>query len=300
MENLATDIVRQELRLIDFELNEIVGLGKVNKVFIVTSQDGDFILRLNNEAHKTLEFRKEKWCIDTVKNTGVPSPTVLKIGTYQEVHFMLQRKIPGMNGSHASIKEKLAIWRSLGTYARIFQQIPRIADTDVEEDEFHASWRHRLRYNIEELNEKDSLLSNGVVSKEDHAKMKTVLSALGEKEFATGLVHGDLCPRNSIWQEGKTFLIDWGMAEINIVPHNEIGIALLSGEANSEEFRAFLDGLGLSKAEYARIEPEVKAINFLHHLDKYRWAKDYSVNNIGDYEKMVVSTFRTATFGEPR
>lgn len=295
MENLAAEIVRQELSLIDFSLEEIVGLGKVNKVYIVASQDGNFILRLNNEAHKTLEYRKEQWCIDTVTNKGVPSPTVLKIGTYNEVHFMLQQKIPGVNGSHASTKDKLAIWRSLGTYAKVFQQVRRIADADVEEDEFHASWRHRLRYNIEELNEKDSLLSNGIVSKEDHTKMRTVLLTLGEKQFATGLVHGDLCPRNSIWQEGRTFLIDWGMAEINIVPHNEIGIALLSGEANDEEFSAFLDGLGLSSAEYARIEPEVKAINFLHHLDKYRWAKDYSVDNIGDYEQKVVSTFRAAT-----
>lgn len=291
MEQIATAIIKRELGITDFTCEEIVGLGQVNKVYAFASTQGKYILRLHDEGFKALEYQKEYWCLTTVAARGVPSPRVLKIGTYKGIFFMLQEKLPGINGKAAPPEEKVTIWRSLGNYAQLFHQVPMIEDAEVMQQEFHASWRHRLRYNIEQLNEQDSLLLKGEITTEEQQQMRQILETLGKKSFSTGLVHGDLCPRNTIWHQGTTYLIDWGMAEINIVPHNEIGIVLNSKTANKEEFQAFLTGLGITTAEYAQMEGEIKAINLLHHLDKYRWAEGFGVDNLEDYFQQVLRMF---------
>jgi len=100
-----------------------------------------------------------------------------------------------------------------------------------------------------------------------------------------------LCPGNVILSKEGVYLLDWGTAEINVVPYNEIGLVMMSKEANEIEFEHFLEGLGISNLEYKEMEEEIFKLNFLHRLDKYRWAESYDVAHIEDYEIKIRETF---------
>ena len=123
-------------------------------------------------------------------------------------------------------------------------------------------------------------------------RAKFELEQLASKEFKSGLIHGDLCPRNIIWDRGKVYLLDWGTAEINVIPHIEIGIIMSSGEANKEEIETFIEGYGISANEYEQIGREILIFKFLHRLDKYRWAKGNVPHVIDRYIDKVKSAFR--------
>ncbi|MFK7904805.1 MAG: aminoglycoside phosphotransferase family protein [Chitinophagales bacterium] len=275
-------------------IEEIVDLGSVNRVFDIDCSSGGYILRLNEEE-KRLEFVKEKYCMDKAGDLGLPVPKVLKLGLNGDNLFMLQYKIEGVNGSKCDAKEKIRIWEQLGNYASKYQQIPRINVPEIEANEFHKTWKHRLKYNIEELNPNDSLLQSGVLKENEQTEIKSILTTLLDRDFKTGLVHGDLCPRNTIFDTSITHLLDWGTAEINVVPHTEIGVLLMQREANEGEFDAFLKGMGISKEKYSAILPDIRKLNLLYRLDKYRWAVDFDVEGLKDYEEKVVESFENCS-----
>ncbi len=291
MEKIIKEILHNELNEVARSIEEIEGLGTVNKVFDVKGNDADYIIRLNEDLQKEVEYRKEKWCIENAISLRIPSPKVLSIGICNKVFFMVQEKIVGVNGSYSKGEERGLIWENLGRYAAVFQQIKKIEDEKVNENEFHDNWQSRLRYNLNELHENDSLLKKKILSRDEQMMAIKAFASLKTKQFTVGLVHGDLCPRNVMLAEGTVYLLDWGTAEINICPHTEIGIVLMSEEANEGEFHLFLKGLGISVSEFRTMEEEVGILNLLHRLDKYRWATDNCVENIKEYETMVKTTF---------
>lgn len=290
MKELIQEIIDQELTDEIQSVKEIKGLGNVNTIYDVKGKNGNYIIRLNS-TEKRLEYKKEKWCIEKIGKIGIPTAKILANGVKNEFCFMIQRKIPGRNGKECNSKERANIWRELGKYASKYQRIKRIEDEELEKASFHKDWKCRVKYNLIELNEDDSLIKEGILSRADQRKAKDALRNLEEKEFETGLVHGDLCPRNVITNNGKVYLLDWGTAEVNIVPHNEIGILLMSNEASKDEFEIFLSGLGITIMEFLRIEKEINILNFLHQLDIYRWAEGQGISKINDYPTKVKQTF---------
>ncbi|MFK7949064.1 MAG: aminoglycoside phosphotransferase family protein [Saprospiraceae bacterium] len=287
MKATIPQIIQTELNDSVEAIQKIVGFGIVNQVFQVKGKKRDYVIRLNEEAAKKIEYQKENWCIQKVANLGIPSPEMLGIGLWNDISFMIQNKIEGQNGQLCTTTEKLKIWEDLGRYASKFHQVKRIEVTAVEENEFHKNWQSKLQYNLNELNEKDSLLDHKILTQVEHNSITAILSTLKNKVFQVGLVHGDLCPRNVIWNEEITYLLDWGTAEINIVPHNEIGLILMSKEASNIEFQAFLDGLGMSDSNYKTIKKDIQILNLLHLLDKYRWAESYDVEHLDEFGQKV-------------
>lgn len=290
MEGLIRKILDQELNEKIQSVKEIKGLGSVNKVFEIIGVKRSYILRINTNE-KRLEYKKEKWCIDKIGAIEIPTAKVLSIGLVEGFCFMLQNKIPGINGNSCSPKEKSKIWFELGSYVSIFQNIKRIEDEEFEQTAFHKDWKSRLHYNIKELNEEDSLLKEGIFNNVEHRKAKKILKTFEEKEFTEGLVHGDLSPRNVIVNKGKIYLLDWGTAGINIVPHSEIGIVLLSNEASKADFKEFLKGMDISEKDFKEMEEEIKTLNFLHQLDVYRWAEGQGIPKLNDYPLKVKNAF---------
>ena len=271
---------------------EMVGLGSVNRIFEVVGTKGHYIIRLNADPKKSLEYKKEKWCIEKVKSIGIPSPEILKLGEINQIPYMIQSKLYGENGKSCSPTEKREIWKTLGEYARSYHQIAQIEDADVNKQLFHKSWKDRLKYNLKELNQADSLLKNGILTNEEHKKAKSELAKLIGKPFKSGLIHGDLCPRNTIWNQQTMYLLDWGTAEINIIPHIELGIIMTSGEATKEEIALFKNGYNISDAAYPQLDSEICMLNLLHRLDKYRWAEGHVPHLIERYEQKVRETFQ--------
>jgi len=290
MEALIREIIRKELNEEARTIKEIKGLGSVNTIFEIEGIRGDYIIRLNSDD-KRLEYKKEKWCINKIEEIEISTAKVLSIGLSKGFCFMLQNKIPGINGKHCSSTEKSKIWLELGKYASKFHKIKCIEDLEIEKATFHKDWKSRVKYNLQELNKNDSLLKEGILTESEQNRAKEVLRTLESKEFTMGLVHGDLCPRNVIVNKKSIHLLDWGTAEINIVPHNEIGILLMSNEASASEFEIFLSGLGITKREFISIEKEIDILNFLHQLDIYRWAEGQGIPNINDYPLKVKNTF---------
>ncbi len=290
MKKTAIQIFEEEWNETVEGIEEIVDLGSVNRVFDIDCRSGTYILRLNEEV-KRLEFVKEQYCMDNAGNLGLPVPKVLKVGMNGKYLFMLQYKIEGVNGSKCTAKQKMKIWEQLGIYASKYQKIPRIDVPEIEASEFHKTWKHRLKYNINELNPIDSLLQTGVLQEKEQIAIKEILTTLLDREFEVGLVHGDLCPRNTIFHNSTTHLLDWGTAEINVVPHTEIGVLLIQNEANECEFEVFLKGMEISKEKYNAMLPDIRKLNLLYRLDKYRWAVDFDVEGLKDYEEKVMESF---------
>ncbi len=291
MEKLIKNILKEELGENLHSIIPINGFGTINKVFEIKNDKSEYIIRLNNDPSAALEYQKEAWCMEQTASLGIPSPKVIRMGRREQYSYMIQNKLNGISGMLCKAKEKELIWKNLGQYAAKYHQIQQIEVKEVVEAEFHENWKSRLLYNIKELNENDSLLKKKILTRKEQHKAKEMLSTLSAITFETGLVHGDLGPRNVIWLDGLVQLIDWGSAEINVVPHNEIGIVLMSKEATQKEFNCFLEGLGIAPTDYQQIEQEVKLLNLLHRLDKYRWAEGHEVENINDFETSVKATF---------
>ena len=280
-------IAEQELKDVIIDILEIVGLGVVNNVYDVRSKKNNYIFRYNESSTKKVEFIKEQWCLGLMRELGVLSPKVSKVIFGEEDVCMIQEKINGISGERCNPDQRQIIWKNLGAYAQKFHQIERIENEEVVESEFHNSWKARLTYNIKELSTDDSLLEKDFLSSEEHIQAREVLDNLVEKDFKEGLVHGDLSLRNVIWQNGDVYLLDWGTAEINVVPHHEFGLLLMSNELTEREFQLFLESYGISKSDYSGIADDIRALNLLHRLDKYRWAEEYDDTNLEDYAKKI-------------
>ena len=291
MRNLVRRISEKYLDERDPTIREIKGLGSVNRVFEVKGVNTAYILRLNKNGNKRLEYQKECWCMEKVADLGIPTPSVLSVGVMEDTSFMILNKLSGINGKLCNGKEREIIWQKLGHYAALFQMINRIENKEVEKNEFHKSWESRLIYNLEQLNDSDSLLTLNFLTRGEQKKSCEVLASLRSCDFQVGLVHGDLSPRNVLLNAGMIYLLDWGTAEINVIPHTEIGIVRMEKEASEQEFQLFLSGMGISSRKYKELEREIDALNLLYRLDKYRWAESYAQDSLKEFAAKVKSTF---------
>ena len=150
---------------------------------------------------------------------------------------------------------------------------------------------HHYTFNIIS-NKKDTLLQHQIFTLDEQEQAKSILQSFLNKELKSGLIHGDLAPRNALIDDNTVYLLDWGTAEINVVPHIEIGILQMSEECSKSDLNNFLEGYGISKLEYQRIAEEIKVLSFLHRLDKYRWADGrQDIDDIEDYTKLVRLSF---------
>lgn len=291
MKNLLTTIIERELGDTPCAIKEILGLGIVNEVYEISGNHNEYVVRINAEGSYLTEYKKEAWCLREIKRLNVKCPKVLAVGQEGTVVFMVQEKIKGENGSLVADEDKLIIWKKLGRYASRYNSLPQIDVAEVNEQEFHESWRARLQYNLDQLTPDDRLLKRGGLTAEEQQQVRSMLQDLEGHDFTVGLVHGDTCPRNVIMAGEEVFLLDWGTAEINVIPHHEIGLVLLSREANAQEFEAFLTGYGLSNRDYEQMLPDILRLNLLHRLDKYRWAESYDQENIEVYEQKMREAF---------
>lgn len=84
-------------------------------------------------------------------------------------------------------------------------------------------------------------------------------------------------------QTGQVILLDWGNAEVRTVPHGEIiwlmRCHILDGNPNIEEFKAFLDGYGISEENLT----DMRHLLLLSAFDNLRWAIDRNPDLIESY-----------------
>ena len=279
---LAAGIVSEVLNLSVRRVTPLVGMGSVNLIFFVDAGKTEIVVRLNKPEDDVAkmhgDYRKEQWCIDRAAAAGIPGPEVLAVGEHSGRAFMLQKRIPGVNGKESGMPPT-DLMRTLGRYARLIHSIPVTGFGDLvetfENNAAEKGWLRFVDYNLGELTANDPLLSLGVYTPHQQDAVRQRFLWLRGLPLRVGLNHGDLARRNTIVDEaGRVSLLDWGCAELNIVPHYDLNALLQWYQPDHANLRAFLDGYGISPLEWTTVLTELNAFMLLKAFDLTRWAID--------------------------
>ncbi|MEH6991727.1 aminoglycoside phosphotransferase family protein [Neobacillus drentensis] len=297
-ERIAGDFLQERVK----KSLQIIGKGIVNQVCVAETDNSKVVVRMNDAGTYPC-FVKENWCIEQARAVGIPSPEVLSIGIADETAYMIQTFIDGENGLD-STKPKPDIWRQLGVYDKLIHTIPvqgygeNLIDpiNGVFQSPPHAgsdgSWLGYLNYNINSLTENDRIIELGVINQTESIKIRKLFEGLKKEKFRFALNHGDVSLKNTIVnKEGQVVLLDWGSAEVSVVPHGDIiemmKCQILGGGPSVEEFKAFLDGYGVMEKDIA----DMRHLLLLRAFDKLRWAIDLSpdlIKPFATFTKQVV------------
>lgn len=286
-ERIAGDFLQEQVKT----SYQIIGKGFVNQVCVVETECHKVVVRMN-VAGTYPSYIKEKWCIEQAAAVGIPGPEVLSIGIADETAYMIQTFVDGDNGLDSTVL-KYDVWRQLGKYAKLFHSIQVKGYGEDLIDPVHGefqspphagsdgSWLGYVQYNINSLTEYDRLIELGVITQMKSQRVRQLFENLKKRTFHFGLNHGDISLKNTIVnQAGQVILLDWGSAEVSIVPHGDIihmmQCHIQGGDPNIEEFKAFLDGYGLSVKDLA----DMRHLLLLRAFDKLRWAIDRSPDQI--------------------
>ncbi|SFD80009.1 Phosphotransferase enzyme family protein [Paenibacillus catalpae] len=291
-ERIAGDFLRERVK----DSYQIMDKGMDNQVCVVITEHSKVVVRMNDKA-LFANFVKEKWCIEQAAAVGVLGPEVLSIGIFEDTAYMIQTFIDGDNGLDSEIN-KSEVWRQLGEYARLIHsiQVKGFGENliDPVEGEFQSpphsgsdgSWQGYLQYNMDSLTEHDRLIQLGVITMQDSQRIRKRFERLKREAFRFGLNHGDISLKNTIInQANQVFLLDWCNAEVSAVPHGTFA-QLMQGQMlglrespNREEYKAFLDGYGISENDLA----DMRHLLLLKAFDTLRWAIDQCPDRVEAY-----------------
>lgn len=269
----------------------VVGRGSVNQVFVVEAESRTVVVRAGARDGAAEEYAKEVWCIERAAARGVPVPAVIATGRSGAHAYIVLTYIAGVEGREGAAP-KTRIWRELGRYARLIHSIDApgfgLGLTEITGGDARRSWRRHVEYNVESLNEDDPLIGLGVLTPRQSGAVRRVFAGLLRREFTFGLNHGDLSLKNTVvGAGGRVYLLDWGSAEAAAVPHHDLiemlKMGMLEGEPDGGQLLAFLEGYGISPAEFGRMMPELEALLALRAFDKLRWALDRGVAELAEY-----------------
>ena len=272
------------------KIAQIVGKGFVNEVFVGETENSKLVVRMN-DANSLDEYQKEVWSVNQAREKSIPVAEILKVGIFGEKAYSIQKFIEGSEGRDSSIDKKF-IWEKLGEYASLIHRI-NVAGFGLKLNDLIAgnaekSWLEYLDYNVKSLNESDELLKLGVMTKAESENIRNIFENLRMRKFNFGLNHGDLSLKNTIVSDFETvYLIDWGSSEASIVPHHDLiqllKMNMLENNPDDSEFRAFLNGYGITSNEYEAMLPDLKGLSLLRAFDKLRWAIDWKIEDLEYY-----------------
>ena len=276
-------------------IEQIKDLGFVNQVYKVNLRDEINIIKLRKGLRAYNEFLKEMFCIVQAEKVGILTAKGICADKYKDVSFIIQSCIDGVNGSLCPDKSEL-IWASLGKYAKLLHSVAvkgygftmkdygvfhnyavDVKDYADVSDSFYNSFNPTLKshieYHINCLNPEDEFIKLGVYAVENINRIKEAFTSLLEINFESGLIHGDMGLQNTIINtiinDGKVFLIDFGGVRVGIIPFDEF--IWLNGNTD-EEFEIFREAYGMSDEIFARNERVFRILSVLNEFDILRWS----------------------------
>lgn len=273
---------------------EPLGEGSNNINYLVKGES-KIVIKLSKpefEYKAFSDYQKENWCLAKAQELNIPSPKVLKLGKNDSRAFLIESYIEGSpvadldKSSLFSYEEKIKVWQKLGEYTKKINSIPVTGwgENLVGDGIFDGSWNRHVQYNIESLNNSDILLSMAVLNQQLSEKIKQLFQSLLEKKFTFGLCHSDIALRNAIMDPSeKVYLLDWGTARAEIVPHYELNEILRASKPDAKTLKSFLDGYGISQKQFKQIEPDLKVLNLLNEIDTLRWATNKRPKAVAEY-----------------
>jgi len=282
-------------------IEQITELGFVNQVYKVTLCDEINIIRLHKKGLRTYnDFLKEKFCIEQAEKVGILTSKVICVDEYNDVPFIVQSYIDGVNGSLCPDKSEL-IWTSLGKYAKLLHSVDvkgygfnmkeygvfhnyavDIKDyVDVSDyfyNSFNPTLKSHIEYHINSINQEDEFIKLGVYPVENMNQIREAFISLLDIDFELGLIHGDMSAKNTIINDDKVYLIDFGGARVGIVPFDEF-IWLDYGGKTEKEFFIFREAYGMPPEIFARNERTFQILLMLNEFDMLRWGIYHGIDD---------------------
>lgn len=278
-----------------------VGRGSCNLVYALTVNSEEVIVRLTDRLRRGAEHAREAWCIQSSIDAGIPGPCVLAVGQYENASYMVQEYVNGARGESVEA-QVLAVWNELGRFARIIHQIriegyPDFRDESPDRSVYQRTeniWKSYVKYGVESLTAVDKLIELGVYRRDQQPMVKVVFDSLNLEVFRFGLCHGDLSLANTlVGGDGEVVLLDWGCASVGIVPQHEFAGILQSITCDDPQFNSFLDGYGMSRAEFDTLLPTIHSYRLLQAFDLVRWSIDRRPEELDSYVNTAREVWRT-------
>ncbi len=260
----------------------------------------EVIVRLTDILRRGAEHAKESWCIERALDAGIPGPRVLALGQCSNASYMVQEFVHGERGDANEVCAE-SVRHELGTYARIIHQIgmegfPDFTDDSqgrTEHQRAEQVWARYLNYGIASLTGGDRLIDLGVYRPDHQSSIRDVFDSLRLESFRFGLCHGDLSLANTlVCGDVTVVLLDWGCASVGIVPHHEFAGVLQSIAPDDPQFQSFLDGYGMSRAEFETLLPTIRSYRLLQAFDLVRWSLDRRPEELDSYVKSARDVWR--------
>ncbi|TDN43134.1 aminoglycoside phosphotransferase (APT) family kinase protein [Curtobacterium flaccumfaciens] len=257
--------------------------GAVNHTYRVDRADAEpVVLRFAVDPLRTDEFPVEAWAAEQASRIGIPTARPIAHGVEGGVPYALSEYVaPDPRAVHRP-------WRWLGTYARSVAAIPLRDAPPMLYSRFgtdlaHA-WSAHLAYNLDALGPHDPIRRDGAYASPEG--VHDLLEPLLTGEFAFGLAHGDLAPRNLVSRgpDRPPVLIDWGAAETGPTPWTDarrvFEWTFVDGSVARADHDDFTAAAGLTSAADLRTLASMTA---LHLLDVTRWAREHRPDQYDEY-----------------
>jgi aminoglycoside phosphotransferase (APT) family kinase protein len=281
--------------------DEVVALpGVVNRVLRVTGGGQDWVVRFPVDPRRPNEFPTEIWATHQAIRLGINTPRVLATGYLDDHPYLVVEYVRPQPDPDTAL-----MWRWLGRYAATLATAPLDEAPEGIFSRFGrdlpSAWRSHLRYNLNELSERDPLIDDGVYQPRDRDRIRTLLETLDAADFAFGLAHGDLAPRNLIPRPTPSppFLIDWGTATTGPAPWTDLQRvyvwAVHDRTISYDAMHHFADAAGLPLGNHeTAILTQLTALRF---LDLARWARDQRPDLYDEYRQSSQHGLRTILRG---
>lgn len=268
----------------------VVGRGSVNQVYQVSTEKGSFILRCRRDAGALSEYRKEHWCMEAARGSGICVPQRLGEGIYEDGSYAAEIFYEGVHGECASRIQQERILLVLGKYARRLHTVQVEGfGTDLSEpgrftDRFSKSFAEQLAYHLRMLMGRDPVAALGAYPCDDVPRVASVFQFLWRNPPRMGLCHGDLSLKNTLLRpDGTVMLLDFGCARVHAVPYTDFDCAQLPTWGRE----LFWHGYGMACEKRT-----LRAIVLLNRFDLLRWAMGHLPSaDIGPYLQCAKKAF---------
>jgi hygromycin-B 4-O-kinase len=243
--------------------------GLSNFVFEVLHAEGDFIVRISPDQTRINSFIKEQWAQNKARESGVPIPEILEVGSHViNQPFMISRVVEGNNA--LTHENRLEIVKEMGRYAALIHTIKTEGfgstfDWSSNLLSRNETWPDYLESELNFEDRLQTLEKRKMLDASQIKKIRKILADAGRQKTKPSLTHGDIRLKNvMVNDEGKiTALLDWENCTSNLAPAWDLSISL--HDLSIDEKQLFLEGYGLKEKEVVALMPLIKAINFINY-----------------------------------
>lgn len=246
------------------------GGGLTNAVYRFRVSQGDFVVRMHEDATKIADYLKEQWAMNAARAAGVPVPTVLEVANFSDGRaYMISAHVHGVEARRA--RDRLAVLEDLGRAAAALHGVRTggygpVFDWTRNRLSRHERWADYLAGGFDVERRLCLLLRHRVIDRAQAARLRGTAEAMSRWMRPGVLHHGDLRLKNAIVDPASgrlAALIDWEACTSSPGPYWDLSLAL--HDLGVDEKEAFLGGYGMSPRRFEAALPFLRLFNALNY-----------------------------------